>query len=99
MGIDFSIPRPNMARNDFLYGPSERLYFDSREWICVNCEQARRCLMIESMLSVGFIQATCFPEGVLGTACVYWHWAFWAGVILGFVGLVAGFLMKSDPSK
>jgi hypothetical protein len=54
---------------------------------------------MEAMLATVMVQATCLPEGIRGTACLYWDWAFWVGFFLGLVGAIVGFFMKPESMK
>jgi hypothetical protein len=50
-------------------------------------------------LAHSLIAAADFGGTHWGPLCSYWTWAFWAGLVLGFLGIAIGFFMKNDSSK
>lgn len=47
--------------------------------------------LIHSLISAADYRGTH-----LDPLCSYWVWVFWAGLVLGFVGIIIGFFMKDD---
>lgn len=50
-------------------------------------------------LAHSLIVAADFHGTEWGPLFSYWTWAFWAGSVLGFVGIAIGFFMKKNLLK
>lgn len=51
---------------------------------------------MEDLIARTVVNACTFPPEWSAMTCSFWHWAFWAGFVIGVVGSAVSFFLKGS---